>query len=422
MWTAYLDTSRVRARATRAAGRFSRRAYYGPLAPLRLRSVPSPALPGPQWVRVTNQIAGMGRADLDLIRLATHPDVSLASTPLPRRLYLGRQVVGTVAEAGPATELLRPGDRVAYQFDACCLTKGIEPPCRHCAGGQPALCEHRYDYDGPQQVGAAWGDEMVVHERQLFLVPDALTDEQAALLGPVAEAIHTALRRQPQPAEQVLVLGSSVEGLLLIQALRALSPNAVVTVLLDDPQQAEFAARMGASLTLTDKDSPADVGRMIGARVWGAKRAELFSGGFDLVYCTRGDAASLQKAVRWVRQGGTVVLAAQVRHPHRLDLSPVWSREVTLVGTTASGTETWYSDTGASGGRVAGFALAAALIREGRLTPERLVTHRFPLRELRRALLALSDARQHRMLQVLLDLPQPVPGSSRRAVHRPVAV
>ena len=66
MWSAYYDANPARAWSTRLLGAFSRRAYYGPLAPFRARSIPSGALPGRRWVRVRNALAGVSDDDLNL--------------------------------------------------------------------------------------------------------------------------------------------------------------------------------------------------------------------------------------------------------------------------------------------------------------------------------------------------------------------
>lgn len=405
-------------------GRFSRRAYYGSLAPLRMQRIPVPALPGPQWVRVRNHIAGISRRDLATVELLANPGVSLAATRHPRRVYPGQQVVGEVVEAGPGAQLLRPGDRVVWQNDPCCPTRGIEPPCHACAGGNYALCIHRYTPASPAPTGGGWSEEMILHERQLFLVPDALPDEQAALLEAAARAIHATLRRQPQPGEQALVIGTDVEGLLVIQALRAFAPNANIAALLDAPYHAEMAARMGASQTIRADEIPDGISRVTGAhRLTNGRGAELFVGGFDVVYDTVGSEKSLQSALRWTRPEGAVVLAGQQPIPLNLDLTPVWHAEVTLHGAYAPGMEYWPTETGRSTGRISAFALAASLMRDRRLTPERLVTHRFPLREFHRALVALQHAEEHQTLQALLDITPsaahaiPAPSSQPFAVN-----
>jgi threonine dehydrogenase-like Zn-dependent dehydrogenase len=408
MWSAYFDTSSARAVSTRLLGLASRRAYYSPLAPLRTRGIARPQLPDPHWVRVRNIVAGISRDDLALIHLTTDPRISSTAAPRPSRVYLGREVVGEVIEVGPDVRFLGERDRVSYQFDKCCATQEIEPPCQHCAAGAFSLCENRY-LPGPDAVGGGWSDEMVLHERQLFLVPDHLSDEQAALLEPAARALHAVLRRVPQPGAQVLVLGGDTDGLLVIQALRALAPNATVTAQPEHAFQVELATLSGASRILYREDGTPGVARLTGAKHFKTRLgAELLVGGFDAVYDTSGTAASLQNALRWVRDGGTVVLVGRQPQVMTVDLTPIWHREISVIGTLGHGTENWPggigpASWGVDGGRVSTFSLAAALIRDRRLLPERLITHRFPLREVRRAVATARDFALHRATKVVLD-------------------
>jgi threonine dehydrogenase-like Zn-dependent dehydrogenase len=424
MWSVYLDTSPLRAETTRLLSRFSRRAFYGPLAPLRLRSLPRAPLPGASWVRVRNAMAGIRGSDLQQVQLQSDPGVAPLAAPKQRRVYLGSEVAGEVIEVGPAVRFVRPGDRVVLQSEQRCATREIEPPCRQCALGNYGLCENRY-LPGTQATGAGWSEEMVVHEQQLFLVPDGLADEQAALIEPVAVGLHAALRRLPQPGDNVLVIGAGTVGLLTMQAIQALGPEGVsITALARHPFQVEMAARMGAAQCLYDEDLAAAVARLTGARRFqGARGAELFTGGFDIVYDAVGTAATLQSALRWTRAGGAVVLVGSRLAPLRLDLTPLWHQEVELIGAAGHGTEQLpaaqspaVSGPGAASGagpatgpgtRLSTFQLAARLIREHVMTPERLITHRFPLREVRQALATARDRRTHRAITVLLDMRDP---------------
>lgn len=410
MWSAYIDTNPARLVGTRAVGNLARRAYFGPLAPLRARNIGRTSLPGRRWVRVRNTLSGISGAEVALVHLEAHPRVSLLALPRRSRMYLGREVCGEVVDAGPDVEFLRVGDRVAYQLDQCCATRDIEPPCRHCAAGNYSLCENRY-LPGTQAIGGGWGDEMIIHERQAFLVPDALSDEQAALLEPCAVAIHAALRHQPQPGDNVLVIGAGTLGLLTTQAVRALSPNANITVLARYPFQVEMATHLGASRMLYPEEGTAGVARLMDAQHYKRKLGgELLVGGFDVVYDAVGSSATLQNALRWVRGGGTVVLVGSQMTPMRLDMTPLWHQEITLIGATAHGTESWPGAAGmanwagADGGRVSTFALAAALVRERRLTPQRLITHRFPLREVRRAVETARNKAANHAIKVMLDI------------------
>ncbi|HEX8034574.1 MAG TPA: zinc-binding dehydrogenase [Ktedonobacterales bacterium] len=410
MWSVYLDTNPVRVVSTRALGALSRRVYFGPLAPLRARQLGRPRLPGRRWVKVRNSVAGISGADVAQVLLHTDPRIALMALPRQPRIYLGREVSGEVIDVGPDVEFLRVGDRVSYQLDQCCATRDIEPPCRHCASGNYSLCENRY-LPGPQPIGGGWGDEMILHERQLFLVPDSLTDEQAALLEPCALAVHAALRHQPQPGESVLVIGAGTLGLLTIQALRALSPNANITALARYPFQVEMATRMGATRMLYSADGAAGVARLTGARHFRRRLgSDLLIGGFDVIYDTVGTATTMQNAIHWARAGGTVVQVGMRLAPMQLDFTPIWHEEITWLGATGHGTENWPGIAGLAtwggdnGGRVSTFALTAALIREGRLTPQRLITHRFSLREVRRAVETARDKAEHQTIKVVLDI------------------
>jgi threonine dehydrogenase-like Zn-dependent dehydrogenase len=400
MLSVYLDTSPLRRRIADSLGSFSERAYYSAVAPLRVRRISSPALPGGSWVRVRNRIAGISERDVSQVRLITSPQVSVAAAPRQRRQYLGSEVVGEVVETGPDVQFLQRGDRVAYQFGQHCATRDIEPPCRYCAVGNFNLCENRYLPDYPT-VGGGWSEEMIVHERQLFLVPDGVSDEQAALLEPAAICVHAVLRRHPQHGDQVLIIGTGALGQLTIQTVRALAPNAHIAALPTHPYQVEMSQRMGAAHTLYPEEGTAGVARLTGAKRYRRHAAELLAGGFDVIFDTLGTEESLQNALRWVRASGTVVLVANEPRMQHLDLTPVWHHETTLLGAVGHGTETWPPD---GGGRIATFTLAATLVRERRLTPERLVTHRFPLREVRRALMTAHYDERHQTLQVLLDI------------------
>src|SRR5258706_15974742 len=95
---------------------------------------------------------------------------------------------------------------------------------------------------------------MLIQERQAFLVPDSLSDEQAAPLEPCAVAVHAALRHQPQPGANVLEMGAGTLGLLTTQAIRALSPHAHITVLARHPFPVERPTPLGAPPILSPQE------------------------------------------------------------------------------------------------------------------------------------------------------------------------
>ncbi len=397
MWTSTLELSPRRVILTRALGWLWRDAYFSSLAPLQVQNVPREQLPGRDWVRVRNRLAGICGSDMQLIY--ANGDFRVAPAALPRHthLYPGHEVVGEVIEVGEDVTHVQVGDRVALQYEQCCLTTGTFPMCYACARGNYNLCEQG-QFVGPEQIGGGWSEEMLVQEQQVFRVPQALSDEQAVLLEPASVALHSVLRHVPQPGEHVLVMGAGTIGLLVLQVIRALSPQTTVSVMARYPFQVEQATRMGAESILYPQDSYDGVVRATGARLYtGMLGNKMLLGGYDAIYDTIGTQRTLEDGLRWTRAGGALVLVGVDLHLKRLDLSPVWYQEVSLMGSIGHGTESWM------GQRRSTFAVAAELIEQRLLHPEKLLTHRFALTNFREAIHTMKRKGQTRAIKVVFD-------------------
>ncbi len=397
MWTSTLELSPRRVILTRALGWVWRDAYFSSLAPLQVQNVPREQLPGRDWVRVRNRLAGICGSDMQLIY--ANGDFRVAPAALPERVhaYPGHEVVGEVIEVGEDVTHVQVGDRVVLQYGQCCLTTGTMPLCHACARGNYNLCEQG-QFAGPQQIGGGWSEEMLVQEQQVFQVPQTLSDEQAVLLEPTSVALHSALRHIPQTGEHVLIMGAGTIGLLILQVIRAVSPQTMVSVMARYPFQVEQATRMGAASILYPQDSYDGVVRATGARLYtGMLGNRMLLGGYDAIYDTIGTRRTLEDALRWTRAGGAVVLVGVDLHLKRLDLSPVWYQEVSVLGSMGHGTENWM------GQRRSTFAVAAELIEQGLLHPEKLLTHRFALTNFKEAIHAIKQKGQTRAIKVVFD-------------------
>ena len=401
MRTMYLDISVPRILLTRVLGRISRAAYFAPTSPLHLVDLPDPPLPAPDWVRVRNRLCGICGSDLHQIFVDAGLDVAPVALPSHRRIYLGHEMVGEVAEAGPAVRDFRLGDRVLRWGRADdCRARGHEALCPACTRGHRVLCERASEPREHHPVGGGFGDSFITPASTLLPVPAALTDEQAVLVEPAAVAIHAAWRRPAQPGERVLVVGAGIIGFLLIQAVKAFEPACEITAVAQFPWQAELAAKQGAHHAFLSRDDGfAEVARLTGARVYeGRAGNRMLMGGFDVIFDVVGTGATLNPALRWARAGGTVVLVGVSLHRMRLDVTPVWYQEVSLIGSVGHGVVTW------RGERVSTFDLAMRWMLDGTLATDGLVTHRFPLAAYREAFAAAVDKHIHRSVKVAFDL------------------
>ncbi len=396
MQTIYVEVDIPRVLATRALSKIWPGAYLSSISPVHFVTQPDPPLPGPHSVRVRNRLSLICGTDLHLVYVDGDPRVAPAVLPGNRRTYLGHEISGEVIEVGPAVTRVRVGDRVALRyFSPTCHTQGIQPPCRHCARGDYYLCENQSAGKGVASIGGGWGDQLIVHEDQLYRPPDALSDEAVALIEPAAVGVHAVLQELPRPGDRVLVLGCGIIGLMTVQALRALAPEAHVTALARYPFQAEVARRLGAHEVRTREDGYTVTAEVTGARLYrGMLGSAMLLGGFDVVYDCVGTGRTVTDTLRWARAGGAVVLVGVQFKPLTVDLSPVWYQEVRLLGVMAHGMERWLGE------EIGTFELTARLFQMGRLTAEGLITHRFPLARWREAIEVAASKRRHRAIKV----------------------
>ena len=346
--------------------------------------------PGPRWVQVRNLMCGICGSDLALLQVEATPDIAPAALPGNRRFYLGHEVVSVVTKVGPEVTRFQVGDRVVMDTrfqGAHCLSQEIEPPCRHCQQGNFMLCENASAGVGPRGEGGGWGDGYTAHETELYPVPDDISDEQAMMIEPLSVGARAALRRPPGPEEKVLVLGAGVIGLTVVQALRALSPQAHIAVIARYEHQAAMARKLGADVIIGRGEDPYQATADItGAKLYaGMLGNRMLLGGFDVIYDCVGSAQTTSDSLRMARAGGAVIMVGIKFAPLKVDLTPVWYQEVDLIGTYAHGTEMWRGEQRHT------YDIVIELLRAGKLEAEALITHRFPLEQWRQAIRTSQD-------------------------------
>jgi threonine dehydrogenase-like Zn-dependent dehydrogenase len=392
MHTTYIDKDVPRILAVKALKRIWPGVIWSPLSHVHTVNLPEPPLPGERWLRVRNQQCGICATDLTLLYAKVDVAVSAAAVPGISRIYLGHEAVGEVVEIGAGVTRYKIGDRViieARPFSSPnCHTQAIDPPCRYCAEGNNRLCQNASLGIGPVGVGAGWGDSYTAHESEIWPVPDSLTDDQASLVEPSACALHGVLRRPPRAKEQVLVIGAGIIGLLTIQAAKAVQPDCQLTVLARYPQQIAAARRLGADHVISSGDLYQQVADLTGSHLYRAPlNRGMLLGGFGVIYDCVGSGATVQNALRWAAAQGSVVVVGVSPLMHKLDFSPVYSQEVDLLGSNTFGVENWQDR------RVHTFDLVMAMMQDGRINDQGLITHRFPIAELRRAVATATDKR-----------------------------
>lgn len=360
----------------------------GPLTPLRLVHRDGPRTPATDWVRVRPRLSGV--CGSDLATLSGH--TSLYFTPLVSMPFVpGHEVVGDTVDDAPG---IPAGTRVVLDPVLGCRARGLTP-CDACERGDRNRCDRvTVGHLSPglqtgycRDTGGGWSGELVAHVSQLHPVPDALPDERAVLVEPLACALHIARRSGLVAGGSVLIVGAGAVGLFVALALRELNPAGHVTMVAKHPRQADLARRFGASDVVTPGEVAGAVRRSTRALRLEPERGPAYLlGGVDVAIDAVGSRSSVDTALRTVRSGGRVVLGGMPAAG--VDLTPAWFRELEVTGAYASG----------------GDAFEMAMRMAATAPLDDLVSVAYPLGRWREALDHAHDAGRLGTVKVAFDL------------------
>jgi len=394
----YFENDLLRIMALKATSKLNRLAALGPLSPLRYEEVPEPSLPNERWVKVRNLACGLCGTDIHFMFMEMDPKSFPAALPGIKKKYLGHELVGRVVEAGTESGFV-VGNRVVMRLDwPSCAQLEIERPCRQCAEGNYMLCENLGIGRLPDgAVGGGFSPFMVMHRSQPCLVPDALSDDQALLLEPTACAVHGVGKASFRAGDKVLVIGGGTIGLLTASVIGHRHPEVTVHCLVRYPYQAEAACEVGARAILSGKGNYQTVASATAGRALsGYFGNEIVLGGYDTIFDTVGNDASLHDALRWVRGRGRVVLMGINFMPGKVDYTTIWNQEIELSGINCHATE--------SDGRNS-FEHAAEILQAGRLDPSLILTHRLPMHRWKEAVKLFLNKGASKATKIVLEHP-----------------
>jgi threonine dehydrogenase-like Zn-dependent dehydrogenase len=387
-----LERSLPRFAAARIAGALAPGRGAGP-GPLHLVDVDPPAPPAKGWVRVRPRLAGICGSDLATIDATSsrwfEPIISFP-------FVLGHEVVGDLDD----------DTRVVVQPVLGCAARAIDPPCAGCRSGQVGQCRNiAFGHLEPglqtgycADTGGGWSTALTAHESQLHRVPAGMADEAAVMVEPAACAIRGA-GKVPRGTGVVAVLGAGTLGLATIAALRHLPGDLPATVVAaaKHPEQRSLARALGADVVVAPDELARAVRRTTGTMAVGDGSIDRLTGGADVTIDCVGSADTLATALSITAPGGRVVLLGM---PGRvdLDLTPLWQRELQLVGAYTYGTE---EPDGPGAGRPT-FELAFDLVTAADLG--RLVSATYPLARYTDAIAHAAEAGRRGAVKIAFDL------------------
>ena len=264
---------------------------------------------------------------------------------------LGHEFVGVVEAADEPAWL---GKRVVGDINCACGS------CAACRAGRPHHCPHRSVLGIVGRDGAL-AEKCCLPVQNLFEAPDAVPDEEAVFVEPLAAAFEILEQVEIAPEHRVAVLGDGKLGLLVAQVL----------------------ATTGCDLVAVGKHE-SKLGILAARGIATALASDLPPGRFDVVAECTGTAAGFGTSLSMVRPRGTLVLKSTVAGGREMDLAPIVVDEITVVGS-----------------RCGPFEPAIDALVRRQVSVRELISARFPLAN---GLAAFDRARSRGAIKVLVDM------------------
>jgi (R,R)-butanediol dehydrogenase / meso-butanediol dehydrogenase / diacetyl reductase len=317
------------------------------------------AMPVPGTGEALLRVRRVGICGTDLHIFQGHMDHRV-----PRGGVIGHEIFAEVVTATGAE--FSEGDRVVVEPLVSC---GM---CRACRTGAGYLC-YRLKVIGVDVPGGMQ-EYLTVPVARLLKVPDALSDDDAALIEPLAIATHDVARAQVKSGDAVVIFGGGPIGCLI--ALVCRHRGARIKVVEVNPHRLEMLGRFGLETIGPDRDVISTIDEWTDGD------------GADVSFEVSGHPAAVRRVTDVVRVWGTVSVIAIYAEPVPVNLYAVFARELTLLGSRLYTRAAWDE--------------AIRLASTGAIPVASLVTRRIPLEGLQQGMEEVLAGGP--MMKVLVDL------------------
>lgn len=207
---------------------------------------------------------------------------------IPVPMQVGHEFVGQIVAIGKAVQGLKPGDRVSGEGHLVC------GHCRSCRAGARHLCINTNGLG--VNVPGCFAEYLALPAVNVFPIPEGISDEQAAILDPLGNAVHTALSFD-MVGEDVLVTGAGPIGIMGAAVAQHVGARKVVITDIRD-YRLELAKKVGIQYCINaNNKSIKDVIHEIGMKE-----------GFDVGLEMSGSSQAFNSMLGYMRAGGKIAL------------------------------------------------------------------------------------------------------------------
>ena len=265
--------------------------------------------------------------------------------------------------------IFKVGDRVAIEPVISC------GQCEACRRGLSYICLNvrLLGVDTP----GGFQQYVAVPVHCLHKLSESVSDRVAALVEPLAVAVHDVRRAGVQTGDHVVIIGGGPIGLLIALVVRYSGGHALVLEI--NPYRLKIARSLGFEAINPQEEDPV---KAVEKAVGGV--------GVDVVFEVSGSKAGVAMVTEFVRPHGVISLIGIFDEPQAVDLRKIWLRELTLHGSRIYTRDD--------------FSQAVKLAGDGCLPLESLISHEIPLSELGTTLEQLSSGTNSMKMIVRCDV------------------
>lgn len=289
-------------------------------------------------------------------------------TPYP--VIQGHEFSAEIVAIGEGVKGLQLGQLVVVTPQVTCGT------CYSCTHGRYNICDS-LKVMGFQTDGAA-REYFLVPATHIVPLPDGFERELAALIEPVAVAVHAVHRFGAVKGLKLLVLGAGPIGNLVAQVIKGLGA-AEVAITDINPFRLSLAEKCGLTTTFNS------------SKLEEQSRLMNFLGkdGADGILECVGHQATMEQAINLARKGSRIVVVGVFGAKPVVDMGLVQDRELELIGTLMYRREDYVE--------------AIELVQKGLIQLKPLISHRFPLREYEAAY-KMIDEQPDQVMKVIIKV------------------
>lgn len=279
---------------------------------------------------------------------------------------IGHEFFGVIDALGEGVDAARLGERVAVDPVVSC------GHCYPCSVGRPNVCRE-LQVIGVHRDGG-FSEYAVAPATNAYRLPETIPDRLASLVEPFTIAANITAFLKPQPDDIALVYGAGPMGLTAIQVLKGVYNVKQVIVTDRIPERLALARDSGADLTLDNREVP------LAAQLEGVQPT--------LIIDAACHPSILAEAAALASPAARIGLLGFSGEPCSITQQSLTSKELSLFTSRLNSHR---------------FPQVIAWMEQGKIQPEKLVTHYLPLSDIERAM-TLFEKDPRACCKVILEI------------------